>query len=481
MKTKTITLFTLAALASTSAFAADPTNKVDNGDGTFTYTYKGGSSRQSIDNFGNDGYLILDSSAGNQYASGDLTTKSITVVNGTDKGYVKIANTVSWNGSKGPTIDINAASGDKVTAISASGWEQNLISLTIKNSVANSTVTALVDFGKLIVTASAADQYSNIKFDSVKANVSALSGAQIGNNVKGNDGNEISLNNKVCLTVTNSADVDWNGALTMGNHSSLDVAGNLTLNNSFIMDNGATFNVTGTLIAKDYVRFSNEIITNVNFTQDTHIDVGTNIQNKITLNSGATWTAAGKVQIDKAGELVLNEGSKYILTTTTEETDGKVATHYGSVILNGGTLTLNAENVLEASNASKAALVTLNKAQDSNVNVNASTKVSSIYVNESILNIFLADNAEFYTGSVDGNKGEIRFYNFKEGMVSVAYNDANVSKVAQLVKLYDADDKFLGNAVLGTDGFLTLVPEPAEWAAIFGAIALGLAIYRRRK
>lgn len=32
-----------------------------------------------------------------------------------------------------------------------------------------------------------------------------------------------------------------------------------------------------------------------------------------------------------------------------------------------------------------------------------------------------------------------------------------------------------------SDGFLyTAVPEPAEWAAIFGALALGLAIYRKR-
>ena len=28
---------------------------------------------------------------------------------------------------------------------------------------------------------------------------------------------------------------------------------------------------------------------------------------------------------------------------------------------------------------------------------------------------------------------------------------------------------------------MTQVPEPAEWAAIFGAIALGLAACRRRK
>lgn len=47
----------------------------------------------------------------------------------------------------------------------------------------------------------------------------------------------------------------------------------------------------------------------------------------------------------------------------------------------------------------------------------------------------------------------------------------------------------LGNAIEGLwsvdeNGYLYnsgLVPEPAEWAAIFGALALGLALYRRRK
>ena len=61
------------------------------------------------------------------------------------------------------------------------------------------------------------------------------------------------------------------------------------------------------------------------------------------------------------------------------------------------------------------------------------------------------------------------------------------------------DDKVIPNTIHSTDetiGFfmgghkieLTLsgremppVPEPAEWAAIFGAIALGAAVCRRRK
>ncbi len=56
------------------------------------------------------------------------------------------------------------------------------------------------------------------------------------------------------------------------------------------------------------------------------------------------------------------------------------------------------------------------------------------------------------------------------------------------INLFDAvsnekiDYKFDAGTAGGVDGFwLNAVPEPAEWAAIFGAIALGLAIYRRRK
>ena len=50
------------------------------------------------------------------------------------------------------------------------------------------------------------------------------------------------------------------------------------------------------------------------------------------------------------------------------------------------------------------------------------------------------------------------------------------------VKLYDNNGTLLGNATL-SNGWITLVavPEPAEWAMILGSLALGFAMYRRRK
>lgn len=71
-----------------------------------------------------------------------------------------------------------------------------------------------------------------------------------------------------------------------------------------------------------------------------------------------------------------------------------------------------------------------------------------------------------------------------EGTFSLSNSTTDAPKTVTL-KALDA----LGNIIEGLwsvdeNGYLYnsgLVPEPAEWAAIFGALALGLALYRRRK
>ena len=56
------------------------------------------------------------------------------------------------------------------------------------------------------------------------------------------------------------------------------------------------------------------------------------------------------------------------------------------------------------------------------------------------------------------------------------------------VNLYNEDTKaydiagILGeNFFISADGWISSVPEPAEWAMIFGALALGFVAYRKRK
>ena len=105
--------------------------------------------------------------------------------------------------------------------------------------------------------------------------------------------------------------------------------------------------------------------------------------------------------------------------------------------------------------------------------------------NDAVLNINLYENGilRFMDGDALRNiHADINIFNFDENRIYVG--DSSTAEELQFIKLYAGEDKgtFLGTAMVN-NGWLTLaaVPEPAEWAMIFGALALALAIYRRRK
>ncbi len=460
MNTKLIQKLFIAIIISHSALAQD-------------ITYSGGTStgsRTKIESSG--GNLILDSNEGMFYSAANVTTKTITVINGSDgKGNAYIANAINYKGAEGPTIDINEADG-VVTALSASLWQQNLITTTITNSVTDSNATAVVDVNDMRIIY-VNNQFSEFKFDSVKADVNATT-ATIGNTA--NTTNE--LTNKVNLTVTNTATVNWNGnSLTLDDHSKLNVAGTMRINSKFITKSGATMNITGNLSATNAVTFGHDMEANFNFTQESTEDVGTTFNSTVTLNSGANWQAAGKIFLNEGSHLTVNEGAKYIITAI--ESTGLVD-KAGRVILNGATLTLNTENAITNAKGCAAALVSLVDSTESSVNVNAYQDFSAIFANQAVISIYLADNVGFHVDTILGSQGGvINIYNFQENMVTTS--DTNLLRVENYVRLFDEQGVFLGNATL-SNGYITLaIPEPAEWAAIFGALALALAVYRKRK
>ena len=93
----------------------------------------------------------------------------------------------------------------------------------------------------------------------------------------------------------------------------------------------------------------------------------------------------------------------------------------------------------------------------------------------------LVDFVDYSIFLSDGDKDDI-VYALEDNLLTITQG-----KSVKKVSILDADGSaFEGLALHATEGgyFLasaTAVPEPAEWAMIFGAIALGFAIYRRRK
>ena len=78
-------------------------------------------------------------------------------------------------------------------------------------------------------------------------------------------------------------------------------------------------------------------------------------------------------------------------------------------------------------------------------------------------------------------------YDIESGSFKLLEDSGNVvSNTTCNLIAYDVNGKLLeGLWSVDANGYLfnsaLAVPEPAEWAMIFGGIALGLAIYRRRK
>ncbi len=101
----------------------------------------------------------------------------------------------------------------------------------------------------------------------------------------------------------------------------------------------------------------------------------------------------------------------------------------------------------------------------------------------------------------DGISATIKLDGFEDDMIFISDSNSNLDfaldnnvltitntsdSTSQTYSFLKADGTALDTLYLNeVDGgynlSFTQVPEPAEWAAIFGAIALGLAIYRRRK
>ena len=95
--------------------------------------------------------------------------------------------------------------------------------------------------------------------------------------------------------------------------------------------------------------------------------------------------------------------------------------------------------------------------------------------------------------------GDLVFKDFREGLVKIenltdsileGLNTTGKGTIGSLTFTMSAVDEAgkviagnwsLNNGFLSHSAFAVAVPEPAEWAMIFGMLALGLAMYRRRK
>ena len=482
--------------------------------------------------------LILDSTPnesanqGEMYRAANKTVKSITAIDTSaadGKGAVNIA---SSNASTGITVDANSAT--DATAVSAASWKQNFMTLVLTNSSNDyKKANITVDFGSnLTLTGAAPDQSQVLSFEHFNGTVSAK------NTYLSNS----SSTNTTTLSISEDSSVIWDGGrLETGsaNKSLIQVGGNLTLkgnsntvfyvkggefiigengtlksyNNTLYIANNATTHIYGTLemgggstlslYGKTYLHDTTpakqftvyKLYSNSEFVQATATsNNGVRFKRASNIETGASWTVDGIVDVfgEKIGSnelsitrAVLNVASGANFIVKKEGVDNAKIRLWGNSELN-----IWQENAFTDENGKGIRLATaLDKYSEygSLVNLYATQTFQDLYVTSgSNIEIYLFDLAQLILegeGQTLWNNTEegLKVYNFRENAVYVGTNAANASGVAK-AKFYDADGNLLTNVRIGENGWLTAaIPEPAEWAAIFGAIALGFAVCRRRK
>ena len=434
-------------------------------------------------------------------------------------------------------IDINSAEKGDVYAINNANnilmW--NISTVTIKNSQNNADTYAVLDLGKKMSMRvnTSASQTSKLVIETN----TKMSGAELLFNDSNQGGFYVNAGIDVVSTIANINVRDGNNFI-LGEGASMSTAsirmGKDT--NSASGSNKMTLNKNSTLIASGAVDL---------YGTELFIDEGAYLEtNGIALRSGTKTTVKGElnytgtslrtvydITVDGGTYKVLNMKDDNSLAVRLALRNSTLFTNNAEVHVKGGiwfaeTAIINDASVklydydADATGRvvlSKSAILTLNSKDiftryDSSmkehlgwadfelngtgsiVYVNATNHFGSLKVAGNMNVTFsLSDDANVvlsFDSFDDSSTGRLIIENYSENRVFVANESEfptslKVSAITADGTTYSESDLFFVAGIFeGVNGFwlnTTAVPEPAEWAAIFGALALGLAMYRRRK
>ena len=392
-----------------------------------------------------------------------------------------------WEMAYSVKIDIKKAESGEVDAFTNTGTMRWRIGgFEIANSKGTSAV-ANVDIGTLKLTLNAsATEVCYAKF-STSANVTGTSLTTENSNT----GLLISGDSTVVnYNLTGNTTIIGNAELSVGEGATFNIGSTLTFNSSSKFTVNGTFNYTNTaaLTLRDSVISGGSFIADsVGGTTPTSSKVY--ITGQTSISDGATWHSLGAVQIDAGGVFSVESTAGEILLADAD------STYTGRILMSGGTFVLNKANaIVREASTNRANLVVIKTG--SKVYVNASNWFRTLYYStaNSELTLILSDNSgdiiAFDGGIGTSTNSALNIVNFENDRVFfVKKVDSWPSTFT--VTLSDADGNVFSNDDIvfvegtydGTKGYWlnVAVPEPAEYAALFGVFAAALAICRRRK
>ena len=280
-------------------------------------------------------------------------------------------------------------------------------------------------------------------------------------------------------------------AIFAGSTQAEDITTEVVKTGAFSVVNGETLNITGSGAKLIFdpsipsgwsggVQYALDIKSGatVNVLNGGHIDMNSNTKDfKVIKVDGVFNVESGTVSTNK---ITLGTSSKFILSQANAISPSSLPKAY---------LTLAGNNMSVEMNASQAFILDIRQTATGTFDIASSAvlTVSDWYVHTTVADtvdptaivlkdfvsnsIFLADSTNTTYEMSDG------------GVLSVFYTEGSVVKKQRFSFLDESGDLIAMKLVDGDGGkyLSTAIPEPAEWAAIFGALAMGLAVYRRRR
>jgi len=309
----------------------------------------------------------------------------------------------------------------------------------------------------------------------------------------------LTIGNGTKITANNKFYVD--NIIIDGAESALYVADFNRTNGATELTNGATIIANGTMTTGQgqtiKVQSGSQMIVNACSTNASNSLNNYAIENANSLlhiKSGAISNRSGYVkdggilQIDGTYKIANNGNSinydHIAATKITVATGGKIKTN--EIILATAKLDLQTVNAITNANGDAINLTTDTASKGSLLAMSASQTFDTITANTTNLEVEITGDAVLTASFASANGGKILINGLSEDRVFVVNAD----------QITDVNSIFFAYATAGdaltqisqlyiNNGWLSAiapaVPEPAEWAMIFGSIALGLAIYRRRK
>ena len=306
------------------------------------------------------------------------------------------------------------------------------------------------------------------------------------------------------INVDETSKLQINGSAVLGLETSkgstavANIAGTLDMNNNFTVhgtatvitkkfehQNGSNLIVSGSFETQSATSFANTQINaggivkqtatgDTKIVRDFTVDGTFETKGILNIEAGSTDDTS-----DRWATITINEGANFFV-------DGKSSSGT-AVIFKNGELILNKKNAITNSNGEVVQLVTANNSTNVIIRINEAQEFKKIVAHTIGIKYYLGEDAtdtltaEF--GTISAGKHII--YNFEENRVFVLNDDIqNANNFFEAYYNVDGEYVKVDNLYIN-NGWLSAinpaVPEPAEWAMILGALALGLAVYRKRK